>query len=96
MNVLWDTTVQSLVPESVLSRVDSYDWLLSLIAVPLGYAIVGPLVAAYGDRAVLIGAAGLVSVPCLLALAVPSVRNVRRAPEEEAGGVTPAIAATTP
>jgi MFS family permease len=92
MNVLWDTTVQSLVPEHLLSRVDAYDWLLSLIAVPLGYAMVGPLIAAYGERAVLIGAACVVSVPELLAIALPSIRNVRRhEPDDDASvGLAPA------
>jgi hypothetical protein len=66
------------------------------LAVPLGYAIAGPPIAAYGDRAVLVGASCLVSVPCLLALALPSIRNVRRADDEQAADVLAVAAATKP
>ena len=38
-NTLWDTTVQQHVPQESLSRVNSYDWMVSLIFQPVAFAI---------------------------------------------------------
>lgn len=76
---LWTTTMQQLIPDEIRSRVDSYDWLLSLITMPVGFAIVGPLASKIGDQATLIGASVLLAVPCVLVVAVvPAIRAVRR------------------
>jgi hypothetical protein len=37
-----------MIPDQVSSRVDSYDWLISLVVMPAGFAIVGPLAARAG------------------------------------------------
>ncbi|MDQ3824157.1 MAG: MFS transporter, partial [Actinomycetota bacterium] len=39
---VWTTTLQEHVPDRALSRVSAYDWLGSLVAMPLGYALAGP------------------------------------------------------
>jgi MFS family permease len=81
VNSVWDTTMQQLIPTAVLSRVDSYDWLISLVVMPIGYVVVGPLALQAGDTAVLAGAAILLGVTCGLTVLIPGVRAVRRTPE---------------
>ncbi|MDJ1138415.1 MFS transporter [Streptomyces iconiensis] len=51
LNPVWQTTVQNAVPRTALARVTSYDWLVSLGAMPLGYAL-APLAAERWDPAV--------------------------------------------
>ena len=77
LNIYWTTTVQQLVPEDALSRVNSYDWLISLVAQPAGFALIGVIALHIGDRATLNGAAAVLGIPCLLVMLVPAVRNVR-------------------
>jgi hypothetical protein len=78
INTTWVTTMQRLMPEQARSRVDSYDWLVSLVVMPAGYVVVGPLAAAIGNAATLSGAAVLVSVPCILITLLPGIRAIRR------------------
>jgi MFS family permease len=77
-NVLWETTVQEQVPREAISRVIAYDWLVSLVCMPLGYVLAGPVSAAVGVGATFAGCAALVVGANLLVLLVPSVRSVRR------------------
>ena len=58
-NTWWYTVLQQQVPEQALSRVSSYDWLVSLIFQPLGFIVVGPVAAAIGTTTTLVGAATL-------------------------------------
>lgn len=78
LNSVWSATMQQLIPDQVRSRVDSYDWLISLVAMPAGFALAGPLARIIGDAATLTGAAALVSVPVGLIVLVPGIRAVRR------------------
>ncbi|WP_327353918.1 MFS transporter [Streptomyces sp. NBC_01304] len=72
---IWETSVQSAIPATALARVTSYDWLLSLGAMPLGY-VLAPLAAdAWGPAVPLWIAAGLVGVACAGTAAVPGVRR---------------------
>ncbi len=48
-NSLWETTLQHHVPDAALSRVSAYDWFGSLLMQPLGFALVGPAVALFGQ-----------------------------------------------
>ena len=59
-NVLWETTVQEQVPREAISRVVAYDWLVSLVCMPLGYVLAGPVSAAIGIGATFAGCAALV------------------------------------
>ncbi|MGW0670825.1 MFS transporter [Streptomyces sp. NPDC002746] len=75
--VAWDTSLQEHVPPQVLSRVASYDELLSYVAIPVGQLCVGPLAEAYGAFRVT-SVAGVVSAA---AAALPlASRAVRRLP----------------
>lgn len=80
-NTLWDTTVQQNVPQESLSRVNSYDWMVSLIFQPIAFAIVGPLVLALGEDQTLALAFALGTGANLAIQAVPGVRNMRRPAE---------------
>ncbi|MFJ6574201.1 MFS transporter [Streptomyces sp. NPDC091292] len=78
LNPVWETTVQATIPSGVLARVTSYDWLLSMAAMPLGY-VLAPLAAdAWGPAAPLWAAAALTAVACAGTAAVPGVRRVGR------------------
>jgi MFS family permease len=74
---VWAATMQSLIPEQALSRVDAYDWLVSLSVMPAGMALVGPIAGRIGDATTLVGAALLAGLPCALIVLVPGVRRVR-------------------
>ena len=74
---IWFTALQMLIPGESLSRVSSFDWLGSLALNPLGYAIVGPLSAAIGERQTMGYAAALLAVASFGPLAVPAVINLR-------------------
>jgi MFS family permease len=78
----WNTTLQQRIPEHVLSRVVAYDWLVSLVFMPLGYVAAAPLAEAIGTDATLLGLAALSATACIGILLVPSVRDMRR-PEAE-------------
>jgi MFS family permease len=74
--VLWNTTMQREVPSEVLSRVSSYDWFGSLVFLPLGFALAGPVSSAIGIRATFIGASIWCVVSALVVVAVPSVNGL--------------------
>ena len=79
----WQTTMQREVPAEVLSRVSAYDWFGSLIFLPLGYAIVGPVAAIIGIHAVFIVGTTLLILGVAVILLIPSVRQIRA----DTGGV---------
>lgn len=81
LNTLWGSVVQARIPEELLSRVSSWDWLISLVINPAGLALAGPLAAAVGTRSALLVAAGIVAIPSFLVCTVPSVRSIKREPE---------------
>jgi hypothetical protein len=78
LNSVWASVMQALIPDKVRSRVDSYDWLISLVVMPAGFAIVGPLASRAGDAATLISAALVLGIPCTLVVLLPGIRAVRR------------------
>ncbi|MFC8452803.1 MFS transporter [Kitasatospora sp. NPDC057223] len=72
--VLWETALQTHVPEGSLSRVSSYDHMVSAGLMPLGLVLAGPVSDALGVRPTL-WAMTAVAVPAALALlCVPAVR----------------------
>jgi MFS family permease len=77
-NAIWDTVLQQHIPRDSISRVSSVDWAISLVLMPVGYALAGPLADRIGIDAVLVLAAAFGIVPHLLIVLVPSVRNLRR------------------
>jgi MFS family permease len=89
LNGLWSPTMQVLIPDKVRSRVDSYDWLVSLVIMPVGFAVAGPLGGSVGFAATLVGGAIVIAVPCSLVVLVPGVRGVHRNSAGEIVGPAP-------
>jgi hypothetical protein len=83
--IAWATTKQRLVPTQLLGRVSSLDWLISIGLLPVSFAITGPVSAALGLRATLIGAGVLGALVTFAALLVPGVRQM-----DEPGATAPA------
>jgi transmembrane secretion effector len=52
--VIWYTLLQRLVPDRLLGRVSSLDWMVSTAGLPLSFGIVGPAASAFGTDATLI------------------------------------------
>ncbi|MFE0699739.1 MFS transporter [Streptomyces sp. NPDC058872] len=74
--VLWETALQTHVPEHALSRVSSYDHLLSAGLMPVGLALAGPVSESIGVQTTLYGMT-VIAVPAALALlCVPAVRRL--------------------
>lgn len=81
LNVLWGATLQQLVPDGALSRVSSYDLMVSLVATPAGYFLTSRLAEQVGETQTLALGAALILGPCLLLMTVSAVRAVRMAPD---------------
>jgi MFS family permease len=76
VNAVWATTLQSQVPHDAMSRVSSYDWLVSLLSLPAGYALAGRISEQTGSGHMLVGAAVMLIVVAVPAAFAPSVRAV--------------------
>ena len=81
----WETTMQEHVPADRLARVYSYDMLGSFLAMPVGEVLAGPAAQAFGVRAALIGAAGLMGVAVIFMLGSRDVRHLRHRLPSKAG-----------
>ena len=75
-NTWWYTVLQQQVPAQALSRVSSYDWLVSLVFQPIGYMLVGPASEAVGASTTLIAAATVGVAANLAILLVPEIRRM--------------------
>lgn len=76
-STLWATTMQREVPSEILSRVSAYDWFGSLVFLPVGMALVGPVASVVGVAPTFYGSAVVLLVLVFLTLAVPSVVQMR-------------------
>jgi MFS family permease len=92
-NSVWFTAMQVLIPDNVRARVGAYDWFVSLVIMPVGWLVVGPLSSSTGFTATLVAAAALGAIPCVLVALVPRVRGVHRTP---AGGIVVDASASGP
>jgi MFS family permease len=81
LNQVWFATVPQLIPADVLARASSFDWLLSIIAMPIGFAVSGPVADHVGIPTTLVAAAAIMAVPCALVVLIPGVRHVKRTRE---------------
>ncbi|ACU73002.1 major facilitator superfamily MFS_1 [Catenulispora acidiphila DSM 44928] len=75
-SVSWDTSLQEHVPPQSLSRVCSFDDLLSYAAIPIGQLSVGPLAAAFGGFRVVTIAGSIYAAAALFPLAFRPVRRL--------------------
>jgi DHA3 family tetracycline resistance protein-like MFS transporter len=83
--IVWATLKQRHVPASMLGRVSSLDWLISIGLLPLSFALTAPVAAAVGARATLVGAAAIGGAITLGALFLPGMRKVEGAAGEVDG-----------
>lgn len=74
----WETAMQQQIPADRLSRVYSYDALGSLVLIPIGLAVVGPVSAAIGTRATLYGIGTIIVLATVAVLFSRDVRTIRR------------------
>ncbi len=88
--MLRDPALQQHVPEQALSRVSAYDWLGSLVLLPVGFVIVGPIAERIGVSETLVAAGGVVVAGTLAVLCVGDVRRLRRTDAEPRGAAMPA------
>jgi MFS family permease len=87
-DVFWETSVAGHVPPEALSRVSSYDWMVSLALLPIGFALAGPVGEALGPREVLGGGAVITAVALLLSLLPRSTRSLTGPPRAAVEPVT--------
>ncbi|OFD44505.1 hypothetical protein BWGOE2_17660 [Bacillus mycoides] len=73
--LIWETSLQELVPEEAFGRVASLDMLGSFALLPLGYVVVGWLATVIGGEITIITLAILVLITIGMALSVPSIRR---------------------
>jgi MFS family permease len=77
--IVWATMKQRHVPGSLLGRVSSLDWLISIGLLPVSLALAGPISAVLGVRATLIGAGLIGAAATLGGLMLPGMRDIDRA-----------------
>jgi hypothetical protein len=73
-NVIWGTLMKTRVPNELLGRVASLDWLVSIGLTPVSFAITAPIAHAFGARATLLGAGLIASTTLFCFLVLPSLR----------------------
>lgn len=86
--ITWEVSLQQNVSRTVLSRVASYDDLLSYCTIPLGQLLVGPLAASFGGPQVAFWCGCAYLVASFSPLLVTSVRQLSGKTEEETAPVT--------
>jgi len=79
--IVWATLKQRHVPASMLGRVSSLDWLVSIGLLPLSFALTAPAARAFGAQTTLVGAAVLGGAITLTALFLPGMRDLERRSE---------------
>jgi predicted MFS family arabinose efflux permease len=77
--VWWLTALAQRIPPNRLSRVTSFDWMLSLGLLPLGYVLAGPLASAIGAQTVLVGGTAIALAVTALGLLPLQTRMLRQA-----------------
>ena len=73
----WNSALQREVPRELQGRVFSIDHMGSVGLMPLGMALVGPAVAFFGEKELLIGASIFHVLVCALVLLVPGVKDMK-------------------
>ena len=61
-DVFWNTTMAEQIPPHALSRASAWEWMGSLVLLPVGYLAAGPLAEATSTETVLLGGAILTAV----------------------------------
>jgi MFS family permease len=77
MMVQWTLALARMIPPDMLARVSSYDALGSVMAMPIGAVLAGPIAAWAGVSTTQYGAAALIVLVSLLALIPRDIRRMR-------------------
>jgi MFS family permease len=85
--IVWVTIKQHHVPPSLLGRVSSLDWLVSIGLLPLSFALTAPVAGLIGVRTTLIGAALIGGVITLGAFFLPGMLDIEGTATEERDGL---------
>lgn len=85
-DTLWHTTIQQQIPAASLSRVSSFDWMVSFVFFPIGTMVAGPLADAVGVPTALVIFAALSMIPPAAILLLPAIRRIRQGDEAERTG----------
>lgn len=85
---VWDTTLAQQVPPTALSRVSSFDYFGSVVGMPLGFVVVGPVAHHFGNLPVMLTVSAIGVTLALATAALPDVRALRRSesPVSEGSG----------
>ena len=77
-DVFWNTTMAEQIPPHTLSRASAYEWMGSLILLPVGYLAAGPVADATSTETVLVGGALLTALVLALGLIPRDTRMLCR------------------
>lgn len=91
MMVVWSVALTRNVPPGKLARVSAYDALGSVMAMPLGALVAGPIAAEIGLSATQYGAAVLIVVASAMALLSREVRTMRSPDAQDGPGAAGAV-----
>ena len=80
MSVVWTVTMAANIPADKLARVSGYDGLGSMMGMPVGALVAGPLAARIGVSATQYGAAAITLIASALALIPRDIWTMRAAP----------------
>jgi MFS family permease len=86
--IVWATIKQRHVPGTMLGRVSSLDWLISIGLLPLSFALTAPVAGAVGARATLVGAAVVGALVTGAAFFLPGMRAIEQRRDAEHGPLT--------
>ena len=77
-DIWWDTAMAERIPPQALSRASSYEWMGSLILLPVGYLAAGPAAEATSPETVMVVGAILTATVLALGLVPRETRTMRR------------------
>jgi hypothetical protein len=82
-NIFFNATLQRVIPADMQARVTAFNLVCAFSAVPIGFAIAGPVAAAIGAHTVLAFGAAWSLASTLVVFLVPSIRTTRWSPDED-------------
>lgn len=77
-DVWWNTAMAERIPPEALSRVSAYDWMGSIILLPVGFLVAGPIAAASSAETVMVLGGVLTAAVLALGLIPRETRTLRR------------------
>jgi predicted MFS family arabinose efflux permease len=86
MSVIWTVTMAAKIRPEMLARVSAYEGLSSMMGMPVGAVVTGPIAAAVGVQATQYGAVAIIVMASALALIPRDVRHLRAGQPDRPGG----------